>query len=58
GFLKRTKIRDNITYNLEFKLLSISEYFHLPINPVALDVNHDAITHSKIHQAPSKPKKS
>jgi hypothetical protein len=44
-------------YNLEFKLLSISEHFHLPINPTALDINHDSSAHSKIHQAPLKPKK-
>jgi hypothetical protein len=58
GFLKRTRIGDDVTYNLEFKLPSISEHFHLPINPAALDVNHDAAAHSKIHQAPLKPKKS
>lgn len=58
GFLKRTKIGDDMTYNLEFKLPSISEHLHLPINPVALDINHDAAAHSKIHQAPLKPKKS
>ena len=33
GFLKRTKIGDNITYNLEFKLPSVTEYLHLPISP-------------------------
>ncbi|KAH6704338.1 hypothetical protein BKA61DRAFT_740071 [Leptodontidium sp. MPI-SDFR-AT-0119] len=43
---------------LEFKLPSISDRFHLPINPPALDINHDAAAHSKIHQAPLKPKKS
>jgi hypothetical protein len=58
GFLKRTKIGDDVTYNLEFKLPSISEHFHLPIDPKALDINHDAAAHSKIHQAPLKPKKS
>jgi hypothetical protein len=47
-----------VTYNLEFKLPSISEQLHLPIDPKALDINHDAATHSKIHQAPLKPKKS
>jgi hypothetical protein len=51
-------IGDNVTYNLEFKLPSISEYLHLPINPGALDFNHDAAEHSKIYQAPLKPKKS
>jgi len=58
GFLKRTKIGDDVTYNLEFKLPSISEHLHLPINPAVLDINRDAAAHSKIHQAPSKPKKS
>jgi len=58
GFLKRTMIGDDVTYNLEFKLPSISEHFHLPINPAAMDINHDAAAHSKIHQAPLKPKKS
>ncbi len=58
GFLERTMIGDDVTYNLEFKLPSISEHFHLPINPAAMDINHDAAAHSKIHQAPLKPKKS
>jgi hypothetical protein len=49
GFLKRIKIRDNVTYNLEFKLLSISEYFYLPINAVTLDIIHDAILYSRIY---------
>jgi hypothetical protein len=69
GFLKRTKIGDDVTYNLEFKLPPISEHFHLPITPVALDIcsskeapakvpiHHDAAAHSKIHQAPLQPKK-
>jgi len=39
-FLKRTKIGDDVTYNLEFKLPSISEHLHLPINPAALDIKH------------------
>jgi Myb-like DNA-binding domain len=30
----------------------------LPIIPAALDINHNAATHSKVHQAPLKPKKS
>jgi hypothetical protein len=52
GFFKRTKIGDNVTYNLEFKLLSIWGHLYLPINPEVLDINHDAATYSKIHQAP------
>jgi hypothetical protein len=58
GFLKRIRIGDDVTYNLEFKLSSISEHFHLPIHSKALDINHDAAAHSKIYQAPLKPKKS
>jgi hypothetical protein len=70
GFLKRTRIGDDVTYNLEFKLLSISEHLHLPIDSKALDIcsskealskastHHDAAAHSKIYQAPLKPKKS
>ncbi|PVH69350.1 hypothetical protein DL98DRAFT_360525, partial [Cadophora sp. DSE1049] len=58
GFLKRNRLGDVVTYYLEFKLPSISEQFHLPINAAALDINHDAAPHSKIHQAPLKPKKS
>jgi hypothetical protein len=69
GFLKRIRIGDNVTYNLEFKLPSISEQLHFPIDPQALDIfpnqkapakvptNHDAATHSKIHQSPLQPKK-
>ncbi|KUJ10992.1 uncharacterized protein LY89DRAFT_595445, partial [Mollisia scopiformis] len=69
GFLKRTKIGDDITYDLELKLPPTSEHLHLPINPAALDIysskeapakvsiNHDAAAHSKIHQAPLQPKK-
>jgi len=69
GFLKRTRIGDDVTYNLEFKLPSISEQLHLPIDPKALDIcsskeapakvptHHEAATHSKIHHAPLQPKK-
>jgi hypothetical protein len=58
GFLKRVKIGNETTYNLEFKLPSISEHLHLPTDPNALDINHDATEHSQIHQGPLKPKKS
>jgi hypothetical protein len=58
GFLKRIRIGDDVTYNLEFKLPLISEHLHLLINAATLDINHDAAPHSKIHQAPLKPKKS
>jgi len=69
GFLKRTKIGDNVTYNLEFKLPSISERLHLLINLTALDIcsskealakvpiHHSAAAHSKVHQALLQPKK-
>jgi hypothetical protein len=69
GFLKRIRIGDEVTFNLEFKLSSTSEQLHLPIDPKALDIcsskeglakaptHHDATAHSKIHQAPLKPKK-
>jgi hypothetical protein len=69
GFLKRIRIGEDVTYNLEFKLPSISEYLHLPIDPKALDIcsskeapakvptHHEAIAHSKIHHAPLQPKK-
>jgi hypothetical protein len=68
GF-KRTKIGDDVTFNLEFKLPSISEHFHFPINPPALDIcssreapakvptHPEAAAHSKVHQAPLEPKK-
>jgi hypothetical protein len=66
---KRTRIGYDVKYNLEFKLPSISEQLHFPIDPQALDIfpnqkapakvptNHDAATHSKIHQSPLQPKK-
>ena len=58
-----------MTYNLEFKLPSISERLHLPIHPEALDIcpskeggakvptTHEAAAHSKIHKAPLQPEK-
>jgi hypothetical protein len=70
GFLKRTRIGDDVTHNLEFKLPLISEHLHPLIDSKALDIcsskeapakastYHDAAAHSKIHQAPLKPKKS
>ena len=69
GFLKRIRIGDDITYNLEFKLLLISGHLHFPIYPEALDtcprkeapvkitIHHNAATYSKIYQAPLYPKK-
>ena len=58
GTLECTRIGDDVTYNLEFKLPLILEHSHLTIKPVALDINHDATKYSKIHQALLKPKKS
>jgi hypothetical protein len=66
GFLKRIIVGDDVTYNLEFKLLSISE--HLPIDSKALDISsskeapakvptyHEAAAHSKTRQAPLQSK--
>jgi hypothetical protein len=69
GFLKRIKIGDDMTYNLEFKLPSILEHLRLPIDPKELDITsnkealpkvpiyNNAAAHSKIYQAPLQPKK-
>ncbi|KAG4430451.1 hypothetical protein IFR05_014059 [Cadophora sp. M221] len=58
GFLKCTRIGDDVTYNLEFKLPSVLEYVHIPIDPAALEVDHKAAAHSKTPQTPLKSKKS
>ncbi|KAH6701257.1 hypothetical protein BKA61DRAFT_182525 [Leptodontidium sp. MPI-SDFR-AT-0119] len=58
GFLKCTRTGDDVTYNLEFKLPSVSEYVHIPIAPAALEIDHKAAAHSKTPQAPLKSKKS
>jgi hypothetical protein len=69
GFLKRIKIGDDVTYNLEFRLPSISDQLLLPINSKALDIcsgkeapantttHHEATANSKTSQAPSQPTK-
>jgi hypothetical protein len=69
GFLKRTRIRDDVTYNLKFKLPSISEQLHIPIDPKALDIcsskeasaqvpiNYNAAARVKVHQAPLQSRK-
>ncbi len=54
GFLKRIRIRDDVTHNLKFKLPLISEHLRLLIDPNVLDINHNAAK----QQAPLKPKKS
>ncbi|KAH7305406.1 hypothetical protein BKA65DRAFT_415813 [Rhexocercosporidium sp. MPI-PUGE-AT-0058] len=58
GFLKCTRIGDDVTYNLEFKLPSVSEYVHIPIDPAALENDQKAAAHSKTPQTPLKSKKS
>jgi hypothetical protein len=70
GFLKRTRIGDNTTYNIEFRIPSISEDLYLSTEPEALDTcaskkalaevpaYHEAATYSKIHQVLLQTKKS
>ena len=67
GFLKRTKIGNETTYNLEFKLPRISEHLNLPIDPEALDMStnsersaeagipHEAVAHSKTYPVAVRP---
>jgi hypothetical protein len=61
--LKYTKIGNETTYNLEFKLSCISGRLNLPINPEALDIcssrealaraaiPHEAAAHFKVYPA-------
>lgn len=58
GYFKRTRTGCDVTYNLEFKLPSILEYFHMPIDPTALEIDHNATAHSKSPQTSLKAKKS
>jgi len=44
GFLKRTKIGDDVTYNLEFQLSRIPEHSYLPISADALGNGSDQET--------------
>jgi len=67
GFLKRTKIGSETTYNLEFKLPCISECLNLPINskalhicsgreaPAKVTIPHEAAAHSKTYPAALRP---
>jgi hypothetical protein len=67
GFLKRTKIGSETTYNLEFKLPCITGRLNIPINPKALDIYssreapakaafpHEAAAHSKMYPAALRP---
>ncbi|KAL2357207.1 hypothetical protein BJ546DRAFT_967135 [Cryomyces antarcticus] len=69
GFLKRTRIGNETTYNFEFKLPCISEQLDLPISVEALGIDsnreataksvnpHRATSHSKIHAAASRPQR-
>jgi hypothetical protein len=67
GFLKRTKIGSETTYNLEFKLPCILEHLNLPINPKELHICSsreapakvaiplEAAAHSKMYPAALRP---
>jgi hypothetical protein len=67
GFLKRTRIGNKTTYNLEFQLPHIPEHLHLPILSEALGMRsnketsaeaaspHTAGAHSKMHFAAPRP---
>jgi hypothetical protein len=69
GFLKRTKIGNKTTFNLEFQLLYVPEHFHLPVLSGALGIYynketsieaatpHNIIAHSKVHPAISQRKR-
>lgn len=69
GFLKRTKIGDDITFNLEFKFPPVSQRLDIPIDPELLGmcsgtetsanvaIPHEAAAYSKIRQAPLRPQK-
>jgi hypothetical protein len=62
GFLKRTTIGNDATYNLRFKLPRISERLNLPIPPSALDISSSrerlakAVAHSRIRPAVLQPR--
>ncbi|KAE8440871.1 hypothetical protein EG329_006358 [Mollisiaceae sp. DMI_Dod_QoI] len=63
GFLKRTRIANETTYNLEFQLSHILKHLHLPVFSEALGMHsnkdtsadaatsHDTGAHSKMHPA-------
>lgn len=64
GFLKRTRIGNNATYNLEFRLQDVPEQLHLPILSEVLGVDTFAeassplnMVHSKLHSARSQAKR-
>ena len=66
GFLKRTRIGNETTYNLEFQLSHILEHLHLPVLSEALGMRsketpaeattpHNTGTHSKVYLAKVRP---
>jgi hypothetical protein len=66
GLLKRTRIGDDVTYNLEFKLPSIDPKAldicsgretpaRVPTHHEAAPIRHEAATHSKIYPAALQP---
>ncbi|KAI9748733.1 MAG: hypothetical protein M4579_007133, partial [Chaenotheca gracillima] len=69
GFLKRTKIGNETTYNLEFQLPRIPEHLYLPIPSEALGFGsntgtsaevgtpHSAVAHSEVRPAILRPKR-
>jgi hypothetical protein len=69
GFLKRTKIEDDVTYNLEFHLPRTLEHFRLPIHAHALDngsdqamsapagTPHSAVSYSEVEPATLRAKR-
>lgn len=69
GFLKRTRIGNEINYNLDFKLPCVSKRFNFPVPGEALDTGSsieasakpilpcEAISHSKIHKVGSQRQK-
>ena len=69
GFLKRTKIGNETTYNLEFQLPRIPEHLYLPIPSEALGIGcnmgtspevgarHSAVAHFEVRPATLRPKR-
>jgi hypothetical protein len=63
GFLKRTKIGNETTYNLEFQLSYAPEHLHLPVLSEALGIRsnkemsapHGGSAHSKMYSAAVRP---
>ncbi|CZR65235.1 uncharacterized protein PAC_15135 [Phialocephala subalpina] len=68
GFLKRTRIGNETTYNLEFQLPHVPEHLHLPVLSEALGMRsnkdtsaeaatpHDAGAHSKMYPTAVRPR--